>query len=181
MRPINHILLKLQDTTIKVGDKDLYIDHSFNPQDWVASYGEVVSSSSSEILPGDVAYCDYHAVLMALGNRYNTQQRVADSKYIEDEEGLKVFLPPNAVFFVEREGKLIGVNNNVIIKPIFELPHLYATERAMTNLCEVLSGEHTGKKVYFRPQRIRSVGRYGYNSKDHYVISSDYLLAEAEE
>jgi hypothetical protein len=188
VKPIKHILLKLSNQTIgrtyqAVGKSGLVVDYTYNPQDWVPSYGEVVETCNDEIKIGDVAYVDYFSVLMALGVRYNTEQKAGnDCKFIEDAEGLKVFIHYNNVFFVMRGEELIGVNGNVIIEPIYENPSaVFLVEKRPTEMCYVLSGPHKGKKMVFRKQRMRNCGQYGFNTKDFYVVHGDYLMAEVEE
>ena len=186
MRPINHILLELADQTIGSTTQQLknglYINFTYHPQDWVPSYGVVVVSSFPEIRPGDTAYVDYYSVLMALGIRYNTEQRAGmDKKYIEDNGKILVFLRPSSVFFVVRDEKLIPVNGNEIIVPEFvTISSALEVGKKSSNICSVLTGEYVGKRVVYRPQRVRNCGQYGYNSKDFYIIHKDYLLAEVE-
>lgn len=184
MKPINNVLVNLSDQTIgrtfQKLKSGILVDFTYNPQDWVPSYGVVEASSSPEILPGDIAYMDYHSVLTALGVRYNAGQTVLlDKKYIEENGKISVFIHPNNIFFVMRGTELVGCNGNEIIEPIFEKESeiLNAGEK-MTAMCHVMTGEYKWKTMVFRKQRMRSCGQYGFNAKEFYVINKEYLLAE---
>ena len=183
MRTVNHILVKLSDkigNTFQQLKSGLLVDFTYNPESWVPSYGEVIESCTPEIKRGDIAYIDYHAVLISLGVRYNPGQNVLlDNKYIEEDGQLSVFVHPESVFFVMRDNELVPVNGNEIIAPIFkESSDILKTDKQMTAMCNVVTGEHKGKTMIFRKQRMRSCGRYGFDSKDFYVIDKQYLLAE---
>lgn len=183
MKPINHILVRLSDkigTTFQQLKSGLLVDFTYNPGSWVPSYGEVVESCTPEIKQGDIAYIDYHSVLVSLGIRYNTGQNVLlDNKYIEEDGVLSIFVRPEAVFFVMRDNELVPVNGNEIIVPIFkDASDVLKTDKEMTSMCNVLTGEYKGKTMVFRKQRMRSCGKYGFDSKDFYVIDKQYLLAE---
>ena len=183
MKPINHILVRLSDkigTTFQQLKSGLLIDFTYNPSSWVPSFGEVIESSSPEIRQGDIAYIDYHSVLIALGIRYNKGQSVLlDKKYIEEDGVLSVFIRPENVFFVMRDNELVPVNGNEIIVPIFkETSDVLKTDKVLTSMCNVLTGEYKGKTMIFRKQRMRSCGQYGFDAKDFYVIDKQYLLAE---
>ena len=186
MKTINHILIKLSNQTIghtyqrlKSG---IYVDYTFNPQEWVPSYGEVVESCTEELQKGDMAYVDYYSVLMALGVRYNTAQKsLADKKYVEENGEISVFLSPKSVFFVMRGKDLIPVNDNVLIAPEeAEQSSVLKTNKKPINICNVLTGEHKGKRMVFRRARMRNCGQMGFNTKEFYVVHKDYLLAEVE-
>ena len=183
MKPLNNVLIQLSDqigTTFQQLKSGLLVDFTYNPQDWVPSYGTVVASSSPEIKEGDIAYIDYHSVLTSLGIRYNTGQTVLlDKKYIEEDGKISVFIHPANIFFVMRDNELVPVNGNEIISPIFEKKsNVLETEKVMTAMCNVLTGEYKGKVMVFRKQRMRNCGQYGFNAKEFYVINKQYLLAE---
>ena len=187
MRPLNNILITLSDQTIghtfQKMKSGLLIDFTYNPQDWVPSYGIVQESCSPEIKKGDTAYVDYHSVLSSLGIRYNSgQTQLLDKKYIEEDGIISVFISPNNVFFVMRDNEIIPVNGNELIEPIFEEKSTsLVAGRQMTAMCHVLTGEYKGKKMVFRKQRMRNCGQYGFNAKEFYIINKDYLLAEVED
>lgn len=186
MRPVNNVLVNLSDQTIgrtyQQLKSGLLVDFTYNPQDWVPSYGIVEASSSPEIMPGDTVYMDYHSVLTSLGIRYNAgQQYLLDKKYIEEDGKISIFIHPNNIFFVMRDTELIPVNGNELIEPIFEEEsEVLKTEKKMTSMCHVLTGEYKGKTMIFRKQRMRSCGQYGFNAKEFYIINKEYLLAEVE-
>ena len=80
-----------------------------------------------------------------------------------------------------RDTELIPVNGNELIEPIFEEEsEVLKTEKKMTSMCHVLTGEYKGKTMIFRKQRMRSCGQYGFNAKEFYIINKEYLLAEVE-
>ena len=187
MKPINHILVRLSNQpighTYQRLKSGIYVDFTFNPQEWVPSYGEVVESCNEEVQKGDTAYIDYYSVLMALGVRYNTEQKATlDKKYIEENGEISVFVRPESVFFVMRGENLIPVNDNVLIAPEGEeQSKVLKTEKKPVNICHVLSGEHKGKRMVFRRVRMRSCGQMGFNSKEFHVVHKDFLLAEINE
>ena len=183
MKTINHILIKLSDKigkTFQQRKSGLLFDFTYDPASWVPSFGEVIESCTDEIKKGDMAYVDYHSMLVSLGTRYNTGQNVLlDKKYIEEDGVLSVFIRPENVFFVMRDNELVPVNGNEIIVPIFkETSDVLKTDKVLTSMCNVLTGEYKGKTMIFRKQRMRSCGQYGFDAKDFYVIDKQYLLAE---
>ncbi len=66
-----------------------------------------------EIMPGDVAYCYYLAILNAI-------QRKGDGKAIIENGELHLFISYENIFMVIRDGVPIPVNDYVIIEPTYK-------------------------------------------------------------
>lgn len=99
MRCPNHWLkVKLLDNKIKMGDIDLVIDPSFEPQDHVSTKGIVLQVPENldelpwrtevEVEKGDLVYMNYHAVLLALGRSFDRAQENPSPLY--DEDGIYI-------------------------------------------------------------------------------------------
>lgn len=134
----NHVLIKVRlNNKLKLNTgQELYLETVFNPQDHVPVTGEVVKvpetlyynqkdkseslqwKTHMEVLPGDIAFFEYFAALMALAGKVDPAQQYQEPKYLEYKGELYIFLKYDALMFVKREEKIIPVNGFMICEPI---------------------------------------------------------------
>ena len=154
LQMINRVAIKLtspMQNQISFNNGKLWIDTSYHPQDHVTVSGEVVAlpkslyfapsnprdsmpwRTSSEVQVGDIAYFNYHAMLMVLGRMADESVMFADECYWmskpEDPKNseLYVFLKYEYLYFVKRpeEGggeSVIMLNGYLLIEPTLVNP-----------------------------------------------------------
>lgn len=135
-------LVPMNDEVTLAGGMKIFLDTTFEPSDHVSVCGTVIQTPQKllfsrrnpesmfwkteiEILPGDTAYFDYHAVLMALGRKADKSILYPSELYFVEEDQLYVFLSYQDIFCVARqvdgETQIIPVNGYVIIQPTIEM------------------------------------------------------------
>lgn len=115
--------IKLHESKLMLAGNELYIDHSFEPQDHVPVTGEVLVlptlrfdpnkhewETTCEISVGDKVWVNYLAVLLALGHSYDANQEHPQPMY--DDEG--VFIKYSDLYM--SEDKML--NGYVLIEPV---------------------------------------------------------------
>lgn len=115
--------IKLHDTKLMLAGKELFVDHSYEPQDHVPVTGEVLVvptlkfdpnrhewESTCEIKVGDKVWINYLAVLLALGRSYDIAQENPQPLY--DEEG--IFVKYSDLYM--SEDKML--NGYVLLEPV---------------------------------------------------------------
>lgn len=141
---INRVLVQLHphNSKIKFLDGYLDLDTSYEPQDHISVIGRIVSIGrliplkthinsdvrldwypEQVLLPGDIAYFDYHAVLMALGQRGAAElvEGAIDSFFVQDGF-IFVFMPYSSVLLSVRSGCFVMPNGFVLVRRLMKRP-----------------------------------------------------------
>ena len=141
---INRVLIQLHPHNDKVKFLDGYLDldTSYEPQEHISVIGKVLSIGKliplktyinsdvrldwypeQVLLPGDIVFLDYHAVLMALGQRGSAQlvEGALDTFFTQDGF-IFVFVPYSAILLSVRDGGFVLPNGYVLVKRLMERP-----------------------------------------------------------
>lgn len=164
---INRVLIQLHphNNKIKFLDGFLDLDTSFEIQDHVSVIGKIIGigalkpvdvSVNSDVRldwdpiqvlrDGDIVYMDFHAVLMALGQRGMSEliQGGVDTFFVQDGH-MFVFIPYNSILLSVRDGKFVLPNGYVLVEQVMQRPETglilpgYLENKPMTTKCKVVA------------------------------------------
>lgn len=134
-KPTNNLVLlkpRMENDRIKLnGGGELFVDTSFELEKHANIVADVIEVPDSlfyvptghyssmpwdtdmEILPGDVAYCDYLPVVNAIKNQY-------DGKAFFRDGELHLLIKYDGIFMVLRNGLPIMLNGYVLVEPTYD-------------------------------------------------------------
>jgi co-chaperonin GroES (HSP10) len=166
----------------------IFIPWKYDPAPYTPQAGRVIETCRDDIKVGDIVIMEYLEVLNAMGFKFNRAAQVNDPRYLEDEEGVKVFIKPQYVYYLLRNNELICVNGWNIIETVKNenvtpggilIPE---TARKESIIVKVVAGNPDYVEHYMYTRVMKG-------SKDHLmyltigekkVIRDDYILAYAE-
>jgi hypothetical protein len=192
---INRVLIQLHphNDKVKFLDGYLQLDTSYEPQDHISVIGKVISigqlkpldtSVNSDVRldwwpeqvlePEDIVFLDYHAVLMALGQREGAElvEGSLDTFFL-DEGRLFVFVSYASVLLACRDNAFIMPNGFVLVKRLMERPESglivpdYLKNQPHKFLCEVIQAGLPNRK--YMGDRYSDVDEFLHPGK-HIVV-----------
>lgn len=177
MKPLNHLLIRLDRIHRKcfLGEEEIYIDTSFEAQDWISTTGIVEAGEYNGVKLGDAVWVEYFAILMGLGKRANPAAEHYNLKYLKDGDDYLVFISPEAVYMIERDGEKRMVNDYLLVDPIYEKPSQFEEEK-LSLQAKVLLGELKGKTIIHK-NALQPLD-FGAKKGDPMVVNMKSVLAE---
>jgi len=182
MKPLNNyveIEVPQGVKPVEIDGQEFLIDNSYDPGKYVISYGEVVGipyginlaewTTRMNVLPGDKVWFQKYEAIKALGS-------IADPTLADYEENtayyihqgrIRVFIPYDALFFVERNKETIMLNGYALIEPV---------EKSIQSVLEI-TDDMKGDEVHIG--KVYKIGEpntgYDYNG---YTDSSSYQIGD---
>lgn len=221
---INRVLIQLHphNDKVKFLDGELLIDTTFEPQDHISVIGKIISIGQliplkthinsdvrldwepvQVLKPEDIVFLDYHAVLMALGQRGGIELVVDGlDTFFYDEGRIFVFVPYSSILLAVREDKFVMPNGYVLVQRLMERPVTslilpeYLENKLLKNMCEVVAAGKANKRYIdkkhsdvpdnLHPERHILVEEKGFIKlendmhatlpKDFYVIQRRWIM-----
>jgi co-chaperonin GroES (HSP10) len=166
MRSLRHYLVRIPNRfkeTIKVGDKELYLDAKFNEFEYRFMEGEVIAIPEKFDFPvkkGDTLYFHHHVVM----NPPQVIDKSRDIYYVTINEAEPILSQAYA-FKCAETGDIVPLQNWVFLKPVeqekemkSDILHIYRTEEEPNKEGEVAfdsealtdMGLKKGDRVFFQ-------------------------------
>ena len=149
MKPYKNILVRLDriHRKCKLGETEIFIDTTYESQDWISTTGTVEGSGEEGVEAGDRIWVEYREILLSLGRIANPAQEHSTLKYYKEGEDYLIFVRKSACYMIERDGEKIMLNGNLLVQPIYEKANMFSIDEDLTPWAVVVVGEYEGEDL----------------------------------